>query len=208
MKFKIASGGILWALMSSLWSLSAQAQLPFDFGINAGANIGFGQARDENETRYQARSVMTYGVHALPGIRVGPGLIGVFGEFSFANQSKEASALVDSTKISLDGSYWLVGVGGTFTLMDFYFLGSFDFLGQWNLSNKSSTNSRDRRFRKPIGFNLGAGYKFLPMLGAHVIGTYHAYREYKVGSNAAQDLSVTGQSLLHWQVRAGLSFIW
>lgn len=171
------------------------------FGLLTGASWGIGKISSSAGT-IESRTINNFSIHAMPGFAItGTGfMFGPFGEYRLIGQNTDV-ATVSNTNVK--GTGYLIGIGGTFTPLDLFYVGaSFDFLGKYNLS-LNNTAGQAVGYKKPIGFHFLAGYMFMPVLSADVIFNMEQYKSTTIGGT---DTDITSDKFKEWDIRVGASY--
>lgn len=172
------------------------------FGVHGGINWGIGKGKNSTGST-QSRTLNTIGIQALPGYKLSTGvtpdfLIGPLLEYTFVGQNTEPSSVGNS---NLRGSGYMIGLGVQTDFGPIVLLGSFDFIGQYSLS-ENTTAGLETKFKSPIGFRLLAGYPIMPMMTADLMFSMHSYKTNVLGGS---DVDISSNKLTRWTVALGVS---
>lgn len=181
-------------LFLALIALSIPNLAQAAFGLHVGGHFGYGNMGNESTDADQARSVGTFDVQAMPGLRALGNvlLVGLMLDYRFHSQLKD-----DDSLVPYSGRSFLLGPGVALDLSFGKLLFSYDILTRHYYTGPETT-------LKGSGFHILAGYKVMGNLSVdleYVVSRYSTVDQY----NGERDLGEF--PIKHKNLGFGLSWI-
>jgi hypothetical protein len=181
------------------WMQVSSAHAKLQGNVLVGAHGGMGSMGDGGANAN--RSMSSFGVHAMPALKLGKFLIGPMAQYQFVGQVTDPSTVGD---VNLGGTGYYVGAGLGFAIKRFLIRASYDFMGS-NTGTVLTQDGKTSVYQKASGFTGLVSFRLKPtskvLLDLYV--SQHSFKEQSIGG-AATDLSSAPMKALFYSV--GLTF--